>query len=88
MLNAKSAVLRITVISDLLFTSNIGHTEISYSSLNKTDIQRVQHKPDAHTWRMYVKGTRGHMSMKLYTTCFSMRGTMLHEYSLQGISCV
>jgi hypothetical protein len=44
-LNAKSAVLRITVISDLLFTSNIGHTKISYSSLNKTDIQ---HKPDTH----------------------------------------
>lgn len=27
MLNAKSAVLRINVISDLLFTSNIGHTK-------------------------------------------------------------
>jgi hypothetical protein len=42
-------------------------------------MQWVQHKPDTHTWRMYVQGTRGHTSMKLYTTCFLMRGTMLQN---------
>jgi len=65
MLNAKSAVLRINVISDLLFTSNIGHTK-DFTLAFKYNLYTIR---TTQTWHTHGECTsKEHVDIRLWNS--------------------